>query len=96
MQLYNNLDDYYPGQSLGSLLQICEENGIYLIEYSMNELSENFQRNFVFQFKTLDDGSLSNGTVVPVHVELVKNGEVLAQLPKPFNYYFVTRIPHFF
>lgn len=94
LETHTSIGQYFPNQGLDSMLSSRVEGNYLIVEYNAENLSETFNTNFTFEFKSLDDGSMPNGSQIPIKAEVVKSGSIVAQT-SVVNYQFVTRQPNF-
>lgn len=94
LETHTSIGQYFPNQGLDSMLSSRVEGNYLIVEYNAENLSETFNTNFTFEFKSLDDGSMPNGSQIPIKSEVVKSGSIVAQT-SVVNYQFVTRQPNF-
>lgn len=91
---HDSLGQFFPNQGLDSLLSSSVEGNNLIVDYNVQTLSESYNTNFRFEFKSIDDGSMTNGSQIAVQAAVVERGSLLAQTSN-VTYQFVTRQPHF-
>ncbi|NMA75317.1 MAG: hypothetical protein GX963_14470, partial [Bacteroidales bacterium] len=76
---YNDVASYFPDQGFRERTKVYTENEFLVVELSVGNLSNSYYQEFVFSFQTIDDGSMTNDTYIPVRAEVISQNEILAE-----------------
>ncbi|NLA43649.1 Cna B-type domain-containing protein, partial [Candidatus Saccharibacteria bacterium] len=76
---YNDVASYFPDQGFRERTKVYTENESLVVELSVGNLSNSYYQEFVFSFQTIDDGTMTNDTYIPVRAEVISQNEILAE-----------------
>ena len=76
---YNDVASYFPDQGFRERTKVYTENEFLVVELSVGNLSDSYNQEFVFSFQTIDDGTMTNDTYIPVRAEVISQNEILAE-----------------
>ncbi|MFC3900982.1 hypothetical protein [Aliicoccus persicus] len=86
---YEHVANYFPNQTVDANTHFDSTDNL-VVEVAAQDLVEDYNENFEFVFKTLDN-TLSDGTVIPVKAEVVDENGVIVATTEVVNYNYVTR-----